>query len=151
MSRKSAAFAVWLVTTAFVGIVGGLYIVPQLVSLYALSKTNHVAQGEITETFPQLHSSCEYRYFVDGGIYEQAGRSCGDIQIGHHVTVYFSPSDPSRSVNHDPEALFLNDLMPFVLALVLFPIFAAALAYARPDRMWGGWLHLIKGKGAPGI
>jgi hypothetical protein len=153
MPRKLGALGVWLVAVAFIGGIGGAYIVPQLIYLHDLAAANRVTYGKIIETFPQLHSTCKYRYSVDGRFYEQSGRSCGDGQIGQLVTVYFSSTDPSKSLNQDPQAYFLNDLVPFVLALVLFPIFAAVAAYMRPDRLWGGWMQRINrnGKGsAPG-
>jgi hypothetical protein len=134
MSPKVAALAAWLVVVAFFGGLGGYFIVPQLIYLHDLAKINHETKGEIIETYPQMHSTCKYSYSVEGRLYEQTGKSCGDSSIGQQVTVYFSPGDPNKSVNHEPEAMFLNDLIPFVLALVLFPIFAAVIAYARGRR-----------------
>jgi hypothetical protein len=143
MSPKVAALAAWLVVVVFFGGIGGSFIIPQLIYLHDLAKSNRAALGEIIETYPQVHSTCKYRYSVEGRLYEQTGRSCGDSGIGQQVTVYFSPGDPSKSVNHDPEALFLNDLIPFVLALALFPIFAAIFVYLRARHgnggIWSGW------------
>ncbi len=69
-----------------------------------------------------MHSSCNS---VDGRSYERIWRSCGGERIGQSVTVYFSPGDPGKSINGDPSALFLNDLIPFALAVSLFPAFVA--------------------------
>jgi hypothetical protein len=134
MSPKLAAFASWLAVTAFFGGLGGYYIVPQLIYLHDLAKTNHETTGEIIATYPQIHSTCKYRYLVDGKFYQQTGTSCGDGRIGQQVTVYFSPADPGKSINQCPAALFVNDLLPFVGALTLFPMFAAISAYARARR-----------------
>jgi hypothetical protein len=137
MSPKQAAIAYWLIAVAFIGIVGGFHIVPQLAYLRELAKSNRMTQGEIIETYPQMHSTCKYRYSVEGQRYEQTGRSCGNDHPGQQITVYFSPGDPGKSVNGTPQAWFVNDLIPFVLALALFPIFAAILAYRRARR--SGW------------
>jgi hypothetical protein len=134
VSPKLAALVAWLAVTAFFGIVGGLHSAPQLIDLYELAKSNRVTLGEITDTYPQMHLTCKYRFSVDGHLYEGTGRSCGNERVGQQVTVYFSPDDPSKSVNGDPAALFVNDLIPFVMALVLFPIFAAIVAYYRARR-----------------
>jgi hypothetical protein len=138
MSAKFAAFAAWSVVIAFFGGLGGYFIVPQLLYLHDLSNSNRVTQGELIETYPQMHSTCKYRYSVDGRIYEQAGRSCGNDHVGQQIRVYFSPSDSGKSSNHNPTELLVNDLIPFGLALVLFPIFAALIAY-------GGVRHTLSG------
>ena len=143
MSPKLAALAAWLIGVAFFGIVGGIHIVPQLIFLHDLAKSNRETRGEIIDTYPQIHSTCKYRYSVDGRTYEQTGRSCGNDHIGQQITVYFSPSDPNKSVNEYPSALFANDLIPFVAALTIFPILAAIIVYQRARRGTGniraGW------------
>src|SRR5579863_4034070 len=101
---KIAAVAAWLLAIVFIGIVGGSHIVPQLLSLYDLAKSNRVTRGEIIETYPQMHSTCKYRYLVDGQVYEQIGQSCGDTKVGQQVVVYFSPAEPSKSLNVNPAA-----------------------------------------------
>jgi hypothetical protein len=118
MSPKLAALAAWLLVVAFFGVLGGVHIVPQLIYLHDLAKSNRVTYGEIIETYPEMHSTCKYR-----------------------IAVYFSPGDPGKSVNGDPLALFVNDLIPFALALALFPIFAAIVVYRRARRgaLWSGW------------
>jgi hypothetical protein len=131
---KLAAFTYWLVVIAFVGGVGGYHIVPQILNLYELSKSNRVTHGEIVETYPQMHSTCKYRFAVDGQSYDNIGRSCGDNHVGQQIVVYFSPRDPNDSVNGDPRAWFINDLIPFALALVVFPLMAATIAYWRVRR-----------------
>jgi hypothetical protein len=141
MSLKLAALAAWLLVVAFFGVLGGVHIVPQLIYLHDLAKSNRVTYGEIIETYPEMHSTCKYRYSVEGRLYEHTGRSCGNDQIGQQIAVYFSPGDPGKSVNGDPLALFVNDLIPFALALALFPIFAAIVVYRRARRgaLWSGW------------
>jgi hypothetical protein len=57
MSPKLAALAAWLVAVAFYGVLGGIHIVPQLIYLHDLAKSNRVTQGEIIETYPQIHST----------------------------------------------------------------------------------------------
>jgi Protein of unknown function (DUF3592) len=138
MSPKLAALAAWLAVTAFFGGIGGYHIVPQLIYLRELAKSNHETKGEIIETYPQMHSTCKYRSFVNGQFYEHTGRSCGNDRVGQQIAVYFSPADPNKSINEYPAALFVNDLIPFVLALVLFPIFAAIVVYqrARHGTLW---------------
>jgi hypothetical protein len=42
MSSKLAALPAWLAVTAFFGIVGGYHLVPQLIYLYDLSRSNRV-------------------------------------------------------------------------------------------------------------
>jgi Protein of unknown function (DUF3592) len=108
--------------------------VPQLIYLHDLAKSHRVTHGDIIETYPQIHSTCKYRYSVDGRSYEHSGRSCGNERVGQSVTVYFSPSDPGNSVNADPASLFWNDLTPFALALVTFPILGAIAALSRAPR-----------------
>jgi hypothetical protein len=139
MSPKFAAFAAWLTGVAFFVGVGGYHIVPQLLYLHDLSKSSRVTEGEIVETYPQIHSTCEYRFSVDGKSYDHAGRSCGDSRVGQRVAVYFSPSNPANSINGDPRAWFINDLIPFVLAVVLLPLGAATIAYWRVRRGGSLW------------
>jgi|SRR5271156_2299826 len=134
MSPKLAALAAWLIVIAFIGIVGGSYVAPQLIYLHNLAKSNRVTHGEIIETYPQMHSTCKYRYVVDTRTYEQTGRSCGNDNVGQQITVYFLPADPSKSVNNDPASMFADDVIPFVAAFVLFSIFAAMVAYGRARR-----------------
>jgi hypothetical protein len=141
MSPKFVAFAVWLTGVAFFGGIGGYHIVPQLLYLHDLSKSNRVADGEIVETYPQIHSTCKYRFSVDGNSYDHTGRSCGDGHVGQRIAVYFSPGDPENSIDGDPQAWFINDLIPFVLAVVLFPLGAAAIAYWRVRRGGGLWFR----------
>jgi hypothetical protein len=141
MSPKLAAFAGWLIVTAFIGGIGGYHIVPQLIYLHDLAKSNRVTYGEIIETYPQIHSTCKYRFSVDGHSYDNIGRSCGDSRVGQQVAVYFSPSGPGHSINGDPRAWFINDLIPFVLALVLFPLVAATIAYWRVRRGGSLWFR----------
>jgi hypothetical protein len=134
MSPKAAALAAWLIVIAFIGIIGGSHIVPQLIFLHNLATSNRLIQGEIVESYPQMHSTCKYRYLVGERFYEQTGRSCGNESVGQQVTVYFSPADPSKSFNENPSSAFANDLIPFIAALALFPIFAAIVAYYRARR-----------------
>jgi hypothetical protein len=138
MSPKLAAFAYWLIAVAFFGGVGGYHIVPQLIYLHDLAKSNRITHGEIIETYPRMHSTCKYRYVVEARFYEQTGMSCGDESIGQQTKVYFSPADPAKSVNYDPATEFMVDLIVFVLALTLFPTFAAIIAYrrARHGTLW---------------
>jgi hypothetical protein len=67
MSPKLAALAAWLLVVAFFGVLGGVHIVPQLIYLHDLAKSNRVTYGEIIETYPEMHSTCKYRYSVEGG------------------------------------------------------------------------------------
>jgi hypothetical protein len=60
MSLKLAALAAWLLVVAFFGVLGLIY-------LYDLAKSNRVTYGEIIETYPEMHSTCKYRYSVEGG------------------------------------------------------------------------------------
>lgn len=138
MFPKLAALAAWLVAIAFFGIIGGSQVVSQLIYLYDLAKANRVMQGEIIETYPQMHSTCKYRYSVEGRLYEQTGRSCGNDHVGQQITVYVSPGDPRKSVNADPRALFWNDLISYALPLAILPIFAAIIVYQRARRSVGG-------------
>jgi hypothetical protein len=139
MSPKLAAIVVWLIGIGFIGGIGGYNIMPYLLNLHDLSKSNRVTEGEIIETYPQIHSTCKYRFSVDGHSYNHIGRSCGDSRVGQQVAVYFSPSDPANSINGDPRAWFINDLIPFVLALATFPLFIATIAYWRVRRGGSLW------------
>ena len=141
MSPRLAAIVTWLIVITFFGGIGGYHIVPQLLYLHDLSKSNRVTQGEIVETYPQMHSTCKYHFSVDGHSYDHGGRSCGDSRVGQQVAVYFSPSDPSNSINGDPRAWFINDLIPFVLALAFFPLMAATIAYWRVRRGGSLWFR----------
>lgn len=47
------------------------------------------------------------------------------------ILIYYSPNNPDKSVNRNPKSLFINDLVPFVLAVVLFPLMAAFGTYKR--------------------
>jgi hypothetical protein len=77
-----------------------------------------------------MHDTCKYRFAWDGRrVYEHDGKSCGHDSLGGQIVVYFSPNEPSKSVNGHPLALFWNDLVPFAAAFVLFPIFAAFAVY----------------------
>ena len=89
MSPKVAAFVAWLVVVAFFGGIGGSFILPQLIYLHDLANSNRAALGEIIETYPQSHSTCKYRYSVEGRLYEQTGRSCGDSAIGQQSPFIF--------------------------------------------------------------
>ena len=142
MSPELAAFGMWLIAITFYGGIGGYYMVPQLLYLHDLSQSNGVTQGEIVEIHPQMHSTCEYRFSIDGHSYNHTGRSCGDSRIGQQIAVYFSPRDPGISINGDPHTWFTNDLIPSVLTLVLFPLVAAAFAYWRVrsgGSLWSRW------------
>jgi hypothetical protein len=134
MPPKLAALAAWLICIAFIGGVAGSHIVPRLIDLHDLAISNRVTQGSIIETYPQMHSTCRYRYVVEGQSYEQTGESCGNNIIGRKITVYFSAADPSKSLNENPESAFLNDLIVFVAALVTMPLFAATVTYFRARR-----------------
>jgi hypothetical protein len=133
MSPRNVALISWLLVTALFAIVGGVHIVPQLIDLYDLAKSNRVTQGEIIATYP--HLACEYRYSVEGRPYEHTGRYCGGG--GQHITVYYSPDDPAKSINDDPWELFKNDLFPFVVALIAFPLLVAIASYLRAQRRKG--------------
>ena len=113
---------------------GGYHVLPQLIYFYDLSKSYRVAVGEVIETQPQVHNRCRYRFSWDGRVYEHGGRSCGNDNLGQQIVVYFSPTDPSKSINSYPLALFWNDLIPFLLALTLFPIFGALAVYQSLKR-----------------
>jgi hypothetical protein len=134
MSPKLAALAAWFVVTAFFGSIGGHHLVPQLVCLYDLGKSNGVTLGEVIEIHPEMHDTCKYRFSWEGRAYENGGRSCGNDRVGQQIAVYFSPNEPSKSINGDPLALFWNDLIPFVAGLTLFPIFAALVVYQGTKR-----------------
>jgi hypothetical protein len=131
MSPKITALAAWLAAVAFFGGFAGSHVMPQLVGLYDLSRSNRVALGEVIEVYPQNHSTCKYRFLLDGRSYENVSRSCGNDRVGQQVKIYFSPADPTKSINGYARNVFLNDLIPFVAALVLFPIFAALGVYAK--------------------
>ena len=134
MPPKLAALAAWLICIAFIGGFAGSHIVPRLIDLHELATSNLTTQGSVVETYPQMHSTCRYRYVVDGRSYEQTGESCGNNTIGRQVTVYFSAADPSKSLNGNPESAFVNDLISFVAALVTLPLFAATVTYFRARR-----------------
>jgi hypothetical protein len=145
VSPRLAATVMWLIGIAFYGGIGGYHIVPQLRYLHDLSKSSRVTRGEIVETYPQMHSTCKYRFSVDGHSYDHTGRSCGDSHVDQQVAVYFSPTDPGNSINGDPRALFINDLipsvLPSVLALILFPLMIATIAYWRVRRGGSLWFR----------
>jgi hypothetical protein len=106
-----AALAAWLAVTAFIGGVVGWHIVPRLIVLRDLATSNRMTQGSIVETYPQMHSTCRYRYVVDGRTYDATGESCGNSAIGRQVTVYLSAGDPGKSLNENPDSAFMNDLI----------------------------------------
>jgi hypothetical protein len=128
VSPRQAALVSWLIVTTFIGGVLGSHVIPRLLYLHDLAKSNHTASGEVVEVYPRQHCTFKYRFMVGNSSYENIGQSCVIKASGQNITVYFSPHDPQKSVNHDPAALFLNDLIPFVAALVLFPIAAALCA-----------------------
>jgi hypothetical protein len=129
LNPKQAAIIAWSIVTIFIGGVGGYHIVPQLIYLHDLGESARTASGEIIETYPQMHNTCKYRFAVDNKTYEIIGHSCGNTSTGQKVTAYFSADDPTKSVNSDPKKLFFNDLISFLAAFLLFPIFAAIANY----------------------
>jgi hypothetical protein len=131
MSPKLAAIIGWVIPFVFFGGVGGYHVVPQLLNERGLSESAHVTQAQIIDAYPQIHSTCKYRFSVDGYAYEHLGRSCGEYEVGQTIAVYFSPNDPSNSINGDPYTWFVNDLIPFALVLILFPLLSSAIAYWR--------------------
>jgi hypothetical protein len=101
MSPKLAALAAWLTVTAFFGIIGGYQIVPQLVYLYDLSKSNRVTLGEVIEVHPEMHNRCEYRFSWDGRVYEHAADRAAIIASGSKSSFIFrqmSPVNPSMVI-----------------------------------------------------
>jgi hypothetical protein len=133
-SPRIAALIAWLIGIGFFGFIGAQYIMPHLIELRDLAKSNRLIYGKIIETYPQIHSTCKYQYLVNGRIYEHVGKSCGNAYIDQPISVYFSPANPDISVNRDPNALFINDLIPFGLALLILPAFAAIATYRRARR-----------------
>jgi hypothetical protein len=130
-SPTMAAFVAGLIALTFIGVAAGSYFLPRLIFLHDLAASHRVTQGTIIETFPQMHSTCKYRYLVDGRPYEQTGVACGHYNVGQQLTVYFSTVDPRKSWNRDPASAFVNDLIPFVAALTLFPMISALVTYYR--------------------
>ncbi len=129
--RRAPSFATvtqtlsrWLFVVTLVGF-GVVFIVPRMVEFYRLSQSSEVTQGEVTETFPENHDTCKYRFVANGRSYEATGRHCGRAPIGGSVTIHFDPRDPTHSTNEDPHAAFINELVPFVLAILLGPMIAA--------------------------
>jgi hypothetical protein len=129
MDKKYAALSVWLLATTVFGALGGYSVLRELVQFYNLSKINQTASGEIIETYPRKHSTCKYRFSTGNRFYENFGRSCGKAPIGKKIIVYFSPGSPDKSVNEDPQLLFIDDLALSVLGLVCFPALAAYVIY----------------------
>lgn len=129
--RKSAAFVAWLVATIFFGGVGGAIMLPQLMELYDLSKLNKLAQGEIVDVYPNIHDTCKVQFSYNDVVYVNTERSCGHRSVGEQTAIYFSPLNPNMSQNTDPWSVFINDLIPSILALTTFPLLAALITYIR--------------------
>jgi hypothetical protein len=129
--KKNMAMAYWLLATLFFGGLGGSKIIPVMIELYTLSKSSQIIQAVVIETHPEMHFTCKYRFTLAGNSYEETGGDCGNALIGEHITVYYSPKNPDKSVNKNPWSLFMNDLITFVLAVTIFPLLAAFVAYQR--------------------
>jgi len=129
LMKKLSAFAAWLAATAFIGGFGGYFIVPQLAKFYKSNSNYQITQGTITAANPQTHNSCSIRFTVNDNEYNKEGVSCGDQAIGTHITVYFDPKNPELYANTNPLSLSLKELIPFALALIVFPLFFAYNAY----------------------
>jgi uncharacterized protein DUF3592 len=127
--REDSLFAV-LLPFAFVAVFGAVLIVPRMLEFRRLNRVGEVVRGKVIETYPTNHNTCKYR-FVAGRSFDGTGTGCGSASIGEAITVHFDPGDPSHSTNVDPDRGFVNDLVPFVLALVGFPLIAALGVHLR--------------------
>ena len=131
ISRKHKAILVWF-AVSLVGCIGpGTAMFSNFTYLYPLSKSHQIASGEIIEIYPQMHSTCKYRFSVGNHVYEHGGGVCGQATLGEKTVVYYSPTNPDISTNEDPHSTLIDDLIFSAIAIILFPLFAAFVVYKQ--------------------
>jgi hypothetical protein len=109
----------------------GANMISLLYELYTLNESKLVVQGEVIEVYPQVHFTCKYRFMLGNKTYEKIGSSCGNERVGKQIPVYYSPTDPENSLNHNPQPKLIADLVFFVIVFLLFPLIAALAVYER--------------------
>ncbi len=113
-------FAVLSVTALF-------YSTMQAITAYSLAQNYQAVQGRIVQTQCASHLQVDYAFDAGGTAHHGSGmahKRCDAYRIGEPVAVYFSPDDPTHSLNevtpaqewHTRLALVLTEIV--VLAAV---------------------------------
>jgi hypothetical protein len=81
---------------------------PRLAFTRALAQSSEVTSGVIVAINRSDHNRAHYRYGVAGNDHEgsEVGRSCC---VGRSVNVYYSPTDPSKSMLREPKRAYRDD------------------------------------------
>jgi hypothetical protein len=129
VTRKNRTIVAWLSSTVIIGTFLGALVLPNIKMYYSLMNSNDSADAEVLEVYPGSHDTCKYHFSVGSRQFNNTGNSCGHISVGSKLIVYYSPSNPEVSTTNIPRAGFMNEIISYLLALIILPLFAAAANY----------------------
>jgi hypothetical protein len=112
---------------------------------YQLKRDGVRATGTVTRLQAANHQSVYYSFEISGRTYSNIGRAgfgnpefcC--LSVGQNVIVYYLPDEPFTSCLGIPQLLLENEVMPVLLAGIIFPIFTIA-AYSSRFPKFRRWL-----------
>ena len=128
----------WLVLAVVVAIgIGSL----NLPTFYRLAERGVSEKATVVELFPQNHNTVRYEYKVAGQVLQrrmgssQPNPPSGQLAIGQSVVIYYDPQHPEVSVLGDPKLMMRSEMVPVVLAAIIFPTFlVVVLAWKDHER-----------------
>jgi hypothetical protein len=90
--------------------------------LFTLTVRAESGDAVIEGVMPNQHCSTHYRYQVHGKEFTGLDSGKCNVAVGSHQQVYYDPLHPDRSILTAPKAALINDLIPALLAALLFPM-----------------------------
>lgn len=96
---------------------------------YNLEKTGIETKAKVLSLEPQNHQFIDYSYVVQSVEYRGIGRAdfgnpgFNSLTPGMELRAFYLPKTPAISCLGVPHELLMNDLIPGVLIMLIFPIF----------------------------
>jgi hypothetical protein len=118
---------------AAVALVAGISNVRQVSAAAKLRQDHATVSGIITSKSVGVHGMVEYMFAVGGKEYRARGVGGAEREFGANVTVYYSASDPSLSLLHDP-LVWQSPGWP----VVVFPLAIFLIGFC----MAAGWVKI---------
>ncbi len=104
---------------------------------YRLKRDGIKTTGVVTQLQAANHQSVYYNFEVSGRTYSNIGRAgfgnpefcC--LTVGQNITICYLPDNPFTSCLGNPQLLLENEVMPVLLAGIIFPVFTITVYSSR--------------------
>ena len=107
---------------------------------WRLLNAGRATPGTVVRTACDAHGSVFYRFTVAGRQYAGHGNAgygtpeCRQLRENDQIVVYYLPADPTVSQPGEIDERWKNQLVFFVLAVIVFPAFIVSVVWWRLPR-----------------